>query len=155
MQTMEARRWRLKGPEMEGPVARWYARVRGSQSQLDLYREQAAQLTAGLPDGARVLEVAPGPGYLAIEIARNGRLHVTALDISRTFVQIASENARKAGVSVDFRNGDVAKMPFEAESFDLVVCQAAFKNFTLPRTALAEMHRVLRTGGTAGHPGTE
>jgi ubiquinone/menaquinone biosynthesis C-methylase UbiE len=123
--------------------------VRGSQSQLDLYREQAAQLTAGLPDGARVLEVAPGPGYLAIEIARNGRLHVTALDISRTFVQIGSENARKAGVRVDFRHGDVANMPFEAESFDLVVCQAAFKNFTLPRTALAEVHRVLRTGGTA------
>jgi ubiquinone/menaquinone biosynthesis C-methylase UbiE len=64
-------------------------------------------------------------------------------------VQIGSENARKAGVRVDFRHGDVANMPFEAESFDLVVCQAAFKNFTLPRTALAEVHRVLRTGGTA------
>jgi ubiquinone/menaquinone biosynthesis C-methylase UbiE len=40
-------------------------------------------------------------------------------------------------------------MPFGAETFDLIVCQAAFKNFTLPRTALAEMHRVLRAGGTA------
>jgi ubiquinone/menaquinone biosynthesis C-methylase UbiE len=40
-------------------------------------------------------------------------------------------------------------MPFENESFDLIVCQAAFKNFTLPQTALAEMYRVLRTGGTA------
>jgi ubiquinone/menaquinone biosynthesis C-methylase UbiE len=40
-------------------------------------------------------------------------------------------------------------MPFAAESFDLVVCQAAFKNFTQPRSALAEMYRVLRTGGTA------
>jgi ubiquinone/menaquinone biosynthesis C-methylase UbiE len=149
MQAMETRRWRIKSPEMEGPIARWYARVRGSQSQLDLYRKQAAQLTAGLPDGAKVLEVAPGPGYLAIEMARSGRLHVTALDISRTFVQIASENARKAGVSIDFRNGDVADMPFEPDSFDLIVCQAAFKNFTLPRTALAEMHRVLRKGGTA------
>jgi ubiquinone/menaquinone biosynthesis C-methylase UbiE len=29
------------------------------------------------------------------------------------------------------------------------VCQAAFKNFTLPRSALAEMHRVLRIGGNA------
>jgi ubiquinone/menaquinone biosynthesis C-methylase UbiE len=40
-------------------------------------------------------------------------------------------------------------MPFEAESFDLIFCQAAFKNFTLPRIALAEMYRVLRNGGTA------
>jgi ubiquinone/menaquinone biosynthesis C-methylase UbiE len=52
-------------------------------------------------------------------------------------------------VTVEFRQGDVARMPFESESFDLVVCQAAFKNFTLPGTALAEMHRVLRAGGTA------
>jgi ubiquinone/menaquinone biosynthesis C-methylase UbiE len=149
MQSIETRRWRLKGPEMEGPIARWYARVRGSQSQLEAYRKQASQLTAALQDGGKVLEVAPGPGYLSIEMARLRRFHVTALDISRTFVQIGSENARRAGVSVDFRNGDVANMPFEAESFDLIVCQAAFKNFTLPRTALAEMHRVLRTRGTA------
>jgi ubiquinone/menaquinone biosynthesis C-methylase UbiE len=145
----ETRRWRIKGPEMEGPVARWYARARGSKSQLAAYRKQALQLTGGLRAGARVLEVAPGPGYLAIEMARTGLIHVTGLDISRTFVKIASENARAAGVSVDFRNGDAARMPFDAESFDLVVCQAAFKNFTLPRSALAEVHRVLRTGGTA------
>ena len=146
---METRRWRLKGPEMEGPIARWYARVRGSKSQIEAYRKHAAQLTAGLTDGARVLEVAPGPGYLSIEMARLRRFHVTALDISHTFVEIGSENARRAGVTVDFRQGDVAKMPFEADSFDLIVCQAAFKNFTLPRTALAEMYRVLCNGGTA------
>ena len=149
MQTMETRRWRLRGPEMEGPIARWYTRVRGSKTQIEAYRTQAAHLTAGLPDGARVLEVASGPGYLSIEMARLRRLDVTALDISHTFVEIGSNGARQAGVSVDFRQGDVAKMPFEADSFDLVVCQAAFKNFTLPRTALAEMYRVLRTGGTA------
>jgi ubiquinone/menaquinone biosynthesis C-methylase UbiE len=145
----ETRRWRFKGPEMEGPVARWYARIRGSKTQLDMYREQARQLTEGLAQGARVLEVAPGPGYLAIEMARPGKFHVTGLDISRTFVQIASENAHESGVTVDFRQGDVARMPFDAESFDLVVCQAAFKNFTLPHSALAEMHRVLSAGGTA------
>jgi len=149
MQTMETPRWRFKGPEMEGPVARWYAKVRASKSQLEAYRMQAAQLTAGLPEGAKILEVAPGPGYLSIEMARLRRFDLTALDISHTFVQIAGDNARRAGVSVDFRQGDVATMPFATGSFDLIVCQAAFKNFTLPRTALAEMHRVLRTGGTA------
>jgi ubiquinone/menaquinone biosynthesis C-methylase UbiE len=149
MPTTETRRWRFKGPEMEGPVARWYARLRSSQSQIEGYRKQATRLAAGLPDGARVLEVAPGPGHLAIAMARSGRLHVTGLDISRTFVEIATDNAREAGATVDFRQGDAASMPFADESFDLIVCQAAFKNFTLPRSALAEMHRVLRTGGTA------
>jgi ubiquinone/menaquinone biosynthesis C-methylase UbiE len=149
MQMTEKRRWRFKGFEMEGPVARWYARVRGSDSQLALYRRQARQLTEGLRDGAAVLEVAPGPGYLAIEMARLGKFQVTGLDISRTFVRIASENARQAGVTVDFRQGDVARMPFDSGTFDLVVCQAAFKNFPLPHGALAELHRVLRPGGNA------
>jgi len=149
MQMAETGRWRFKGPEMEGPIARWYARVRGTASQLESYRKQAQQFTEGFPDGARVLEIAPGPGFVAIEMARLGRFQVTGLDISRTFVEIAIENARKAGVTVEFLHGDAARMPLESESFDLVVCQAAFKNFTLPHSALAEIHRVLRVGGTA------
>src|SRR5205814_4631197 len=112
MQMTETRRWRFKGPEMEGPVARWYARVRGSKRQLDAYREQASQITAGLPASARVLEVAFGPGYLAIEMARLG-FHVTGLDISRTFVEIATENVRPAGVTGYSRQGEVAQMPLD------------------------------------------
>jgi ubiquinone/menaquinone biosynthesis C-methylase UbiE len=136
-------------PEMEGPMARWYARQRGSGDQIEQYRQQAVALVGALPDGAQVLEVAPGPGYLSIEIARLGRFTVTGLDISRTFVEIARDGARQAGVSVEFRHGDVARMPFQDGSFDLIVCQAAFKNFTEPVRALDEMYRVLRPGGTA------
>lgn len=140
---------RLLLPEMEGLTARWYARQRGTSRQVEAWRKQAAQLTAGLPDGASVLEVAPGPGYLAVEVARRGGVQVTGLDISRTMVQIAGETARKAGVNVDFREGDVAAMPFPDWSFDLIICQAAFKNFRRPVNALNEMHRVLRSGGVA------
>jgi ubiquinone/menaquinone biosynthesis C-methylase UbiE len=136
-------------PEMEGVTARWYARQRGTPSQIVVYRDQASQLTAGLPDGAAVLEVAPGPGYLAIEVARLDRFQVTGLDISRTMVEIAHENATSAGVAVDFERGDATAMPFADGSFDLIVCQAAFKNFRRPVSALDEMHRVLRPGGLA------
>jgi ubiquinone/menaquinone biosynthesis C-methylase UbiE len=142
-------RRRFQVPEMEGRTARWYARTRGSASQLEVCRRDAARLTAGLEPGATVLEVAPGPGYLAVEMARSGRLRVTGLDISRTMVQIATENARTAGATVDVRQGDVSSMPFAAGSFDLIVCQAAFKNFKRPVEALDEMHRVLRAGGVA------
>ena len=138
-----------RGLPMEGFVARWYARLRNSPSQIELYCRQASELTAGLPGGADVLEVAPGPGYLAIEIARLNGYHVTAMDISRTFVEIAARNASRAHVSVDVRQGDAASMPFGDESFDLIVCQAAFKNFARPTEALNEMHRVLRGGGVA------
>jgi ubiquinone/menaquinone biosynthesis C-methylase UbiE len=149
MQATARARWRFKGPEMEGVVARWYARVRGTRSQIEACRKEAERLTESLPAGCRVLEVAFGPGYLAIELAKLGRVQVTGLDISHTFVRIASQNASKAGATVDFQQGDAAVIPFEADTFDLIICQAAFKNFVHPGSALSEMHRVLRAGGTA------
>jgi ubiquinone/menaquinone biosynthesis C-methylase UbiE len=149
MQATGVARWRIKGPEMEGVVARWYSRIRGTRSQIEAYRKEAERLTSRLPEGAKVLEVAFGPGYLAIELARLGRYKVSGLDISHTFVKIAGQNAREAGVTADFHQGDAAVMPLETDSFDLIVCQAAFKNFVHPGSALSEMHRVLGGGGTA------
>ena len=149
MQTTDKQQKGYKGLAMEGLVARWYTRIRRSGSQIEEWRKQAAHLTSGLPDGADILEVAPGPGYFTIELARLARFHVTGLDISHTFVGIAGEHARQAGVSVDFQQGDVSSMPFAEGSFDLIVCQAAFKNFSRPDKAIDEMYRVLRDGGTA------
>jgi len=149
MEASVTRQKGYKGLAMEGFVARRYAKLRRSGSQLGEWRKQAARLTSSLRDGADILELAPGPGYFAIELARTGRFHVTGLDISRTFVQIADDNAREAGVGVTFRLGDASQMPFPDATFDMVVCQAAFKNFSRPREALDEMYRVLREGGTA------
>ena len=136
-------------PEMEGRSARWYARQRGTPAQIAVFRAQAAQITAGLPSGADILEVAPGPGYMAIEMSRLGSFKVTGLDISHTMIDIAREHAAATGASIDFQLGDVTSMPFADGSFDLIVCQAAFKNFRQPLTALNEMRRALRPGGVA------
>jgi ubiquinone/menaquinone biosynthesis C-methylase UbiE len=135
-----------KGMGMEGPVARWYEK--NTRKDLEEFRKVAGRLGAIPPDGGDVLEVAPGPGFLAIEMARSGKLHVTGLDISKTFVELARKNAAQAGVRVDFRAGNASEMPFAENSFDLLVCRAAFKNFSEPQKALREMHRVLRPGGT-------
>jgi ubiquinone/menaquinone biosynthesis C-methylase UbiE len=62
---------------------------------------------------------------------------------------MAAANAAQAGVSIEFREGDAAALPFSEDSFDLVVCRAAFKNFSDPLGAVREMHRVLRPGGNA------
>jgi len=146
--TVNEKRFKLI-PEMEGRQARWYARQRRSGGQLAGYRSRAAELAATLPDGAEVLEVAPGPGYQAVELARGGRVAVHGVDVSRTMVEIATEHAAAEGVTVAFRRGDAAALPHPDASFDLIVCQAAFKNFTEPVKALDEMHRVLRPGGAA------
>jgi ubiquinone/menaquinone biosynthesis C-methylase UbiE len=134
---------------MEGFVARWYARITGGERQRDSYRASAGRVAARLASGAGVLEVAPGPGYLAIELARLGDYRVVGLDLSRSFVEMARRNAAAAGVAVTFEHGSASDMPFAADAFDFVVCRAAFKNFADPVQALNEMHRVLRPGGKA------
>ncbi len=149
MQTKNKQPKGYKGLPMEGIVAHWYKRIRQSGSQIEEWRKQAIQITSYLPDGADILEVAPGPGYFAIEMARLDRFHMTALDISHTFVGIARENAQQAGVSVNFQQGDASHMPFAEGSFDLIICQSAFKNFSQPGKVIDEMYRVLRDGGTA------
>jgi ubiquinone/menaquinone biosynthesis C-methylase UbiE len=136
-----------RGLPMEGLLARWYARTT-ARNMAD-YRAAAAAVAAQVEAEARVLEVASGPGYLAIELAKVGRYQIVGLDISSTFVQLATANARNAGVAVAFHHGDVACMPFDPDSFDVIVCRAAFKNFSRPAQALREMHRVLKPGGKA------
>jgi len=133
------------GVQMEGPIATWYARITRDRRDLPVV---AGAIAERLPAGSAILEVAPGPGYLSIELARRG-FTVTGLDISRSFVKMASEGAERAGVAADFRHGDVAQMPFAADSFDFVVCQAAFKNFPDPVMALNEIYRVLKPGASA------
>jgi ubiquinone/menaquinone biosynthesis C-methylase UbiE len=149
MSTTSAKKSRkgYRGLAMEGLIARWYAR--NTASHLADYRKAARWVADELPEGGEVLEVAPGPGYLAIELARLGPYRVVGLDISHSFVCMARGNALKAGVTAAFEEGDAAAMPFPVGSFDFVVCRAAFKNFSQPVQALTEMHRVLRPGGKA------
>src|SRR6266568_3854869 len=124
-----------KGIPMEGVIATWYAKnTSRDRSRFDAVARAVAER---VPPGGRVLE-----------IAQSGR-QVAALDISKSFVRMARENASRAGVAIDVRHGNAAAMPFADASFDLVVCMAAFKNFSDPVGALDEMHRVLKPGGQA------
>ncbi len=135
-----------KGPAMEGVIASWYAKNTKGESRA--FRETAERIASELKPRARVLEVAPGPGYMTVELAKLG-LEVSALDISHAFVRMTQENTRAAGFDVDVRHGNASQMPFAEGSFDYVVCRAAFKNFADPVGAIDEMYRVLAPGGQA------
>ena len=135
-----------KDRTIEGRMAAWYTKNRGRD--WTWFQTIARQVADRVPPGARVLDVATGPGSLAIEIAKTGR-RVSALDLSRSFVKIAREEAARAGVTVEVRHGSASAMPFADASFDFVICTAAFKNFANPLGALNEMHRVLVPGGQA------
>jgi SAM-dependent methyltransferase len=102
-----------------------------------------ARVTAG----QRVLDVACGTGVVAITAARAGA-RVSGLDLTPPLLEHAAENARVAGVPVDFRQGDVEQLPFENGAFDAVLSQYGHMFAPRPDVAVREMLRVLKPGGT-------
>src|SRR5689334_7764829 len=136
-----------KGLPMEGVIAAWYSKT--TLKDLKRHKLMAKQLVEKIPTNGKVLEIAPGPGYFCIELAKLGNYQITGLDISKSFVEIARKNAAKAGSKIDFREGNASEMPFKDNTFDLTFCQAAFKNFSEPVQAIREMYRVLKPGGVA------
>lgn len=134
-----------KGMGMEGGIARWYDKT--TRKDMPTFHELAAKIASVAGAGGTVLEVAPGPGFLSIEMAKRG-LDVQAVDISKTFVEIARKNAEEAGVRATFMQGNAAELPVINKCVDFVVCRAAFKNFAEPVKAMSEMLRVLKPGGT-------
>jgi ubiquinone/menaquinone biosynthesis C-methylase UbiE len=132
---------------IKGLVAKWYAS--NTAEMMNEYVDLARRIAGELAPLSSVLEVAPGPGYFSIELAKLGRFSITGLDLSPTFVKMASQKAAEAGVKVDFMQGSASNMPLPKESFDFLLCRAAFKNFAAPVGALREICRVLKPGGRA------
>ncbi|MGA7562881.1 MAG: class I SAM-dependent methyltransferase [Desulfobaccales bacterium] len=136
-----------KGWGMEGFIAKWYAKT--TLKDLKEFKTLAKRIAENLQYGSNVLELAPGPGYLAIELAKLCNYKIVGMDISKTFVEIAQDKAKQAGVAIEFRQGNASNMPFDDETFDLIICRAAFKNFSEPVKALSEIYRVLNANGKA------
>ncbi len=123
-----------KGLPMEGVIASWYAKT--TLKDLKRHKLMAKQLVEKIPANGKILEIAPGPGYFCIELAKLGNFQITGLDISKSFVEIARKNAAEAVLNIDFREGNASAMPFKDNTFDFTFCQAAFKNFSEPVKAI-------------------
>lgn len=102
---------------------------------------------AGIRSGDRVLDVGCGTGVVAVTSAGRGA-RVTALDLTPELLERARENARIAGVTVEYHEGDVESLPFGNAEFDVVVSQFGHIFAPRPEVALTEMLRVLKPAGT-------
>ena len=93
------------------------------------------------PD-ATLLDVATGPGSLALEATKLGMI-CTGVDLSPGMIQLAE----KSNPGIAFRVADVEHLPFADASFDAVVCNFGLGHFPYPGASVAECVRVLKPGG--------
>ena len=107
---------------------------------------------AGVPEGfsGSLLEVPVGTGVLTMPLYQSlPDAQVTCLDYSADMMAAARARAERDGLSnVSFVQGDVGALPFDDESFDVVMSLNGFHAFPDKEAAYAETFRVLKPGGT-------
>jgi ubiquinone/menaquinone biosynthesis C-methylase UbiE len=119
-----------------------------------LYRRIVADvMTGGLPVGATVLDVGTGPGIVPRMLATaTAGLHVRGVDLSAEMVSRASEAAAELGLPSErlgYDVADVANLPFDDASVDLVISSLSLHHWSQPAAGLREVARVLKPGAQA------
>ena len=104
---------------------------------------------AGLKPGMKVLDVSSGRGTQSISYAKQFSVKVTGLDISEEMIKSASKNAKKEGIDnlISFKWGDSQDLPFEDNSFDVVINECAVGIPDDSQKVLDEMVRVAKSNG--------
>lgn len=97
--------------------------------------------------GMKVLDVACGSGNLAIVAAQKGA-EVIGIDIADNLIDAAIKRAAAAGLDIKFEVGDAEAMPYEDNSFDLVMTMFGAMFAPRPEVAASELVRVCKRGGT-------
>lgn len=99
-------------------------------------------------EGARFLDLGCGNGFAtryALQRLKGPALAV-GIDLSPSMTHLA--RARTGVEASDFVTGAIDALPFPPESFDVAYSNEALYYVAEPSTALAEIHRVLKPGGT-------
>ena len=94
----------------------------------------------------RAIDVGTGPGQLAFYLAQAG-FNTTGIDISPGMIDRAGRKARELNLNIDFRTGDAENLPFEDNTFDVVVTRNLVWTLPHPQAAIREWHRILKPGG--------
>jgi len=110
--------------------------------------KRTAELAA-LKPGLKILDVSSGRGTQSIFYAQEYGVNVIGLDLSEEMIHTARKNAENEGVEslVTFKKGDSQNLPFEDETFDVVINECAVGIPDDSQKVLDEMVRVAKTGG--------
>ena len=109
----------------------------------------AAYLLPHLSSGVAVLDVGCGPGTITADLATLVTpARVTALEVTEDALNLArAEIVRRGLTNVDFAVGDVHRLDFADDTFDVVHAHQVLQHLGDPVAALREMRRVTRPGG--------
>ena len=120
-----------------------------NREECDAYLEKAL---SGIPDhfSGRLLEVPVGTGILTMPVYRTlPDAAITCLDYSEDMMGQAQEKANRLALkNVTFQQGDVGALPYETDTFDVVLSLNGFHAFPDKEAAYREIFRVLKPGGT-------
>ncbi|UPK73815.1 class I SAM-dependent methyltransferase [Nocardioidaceae bacterium SCSIO 66511] len=101
----------------------------------------------GWPYG-KSLEIGCGTGFFSLNLRLAGvvdEVHVT--DISPGMVEAAKHNAAELGFAIDGQAADAEALPYDDDTFDVVIGHAVIHHIPDVEQAFREMFRVLRPGG--------
>ncbi|GAM13399.1 class I SAM-dependent methyltransferase [Mesobacillus selenatarsenatis] len=96
--------------------------------------------------GGKALDLGCGTGIYTIWLARMG-LNVTGVDISSNMLEIAKEKTIASSLNIDYVQSDIQKLPFDEETFDLIVANIVLEFVKDPEAVVNEAIRVLKKGG--------
>lgn len=118
-------------------------------------RFRAVAGDTGWPYG-RAMELGSGTGFFLLNLMQGGVIEKGSVtDLSPGMVQVALNNAENLGLPVDGRVADAERIPYDDETFDLVVGHAVLHHIPDVAAAMREVLRVLKPGGRfvfAGEP---
>jgi 2-polyprenyl-3-methyl-5-hydroxy-6-metoxy-1,4-benzoquinol methylase len=114
------------------------------------HRDRFIALASHAP-GGRVLDICCGPGWLSLELARNGQT-VDAYDLSHEAIALArrmlAENPYQEGFGgINYHVGDVTKVDLGVEQYDAVTGSSAFHHIDDLRAFMETIYRALKPGG--------
>lgn len=116
---------------------------RSEQRQLELER---AMVALALAQGMRLLDAGCGTGQWAVGFAHFG-CDVTAIDLAPEMLVRARVHADVAGVSIQFREGDITDIADPDGTYDAIHCRCAIQFNPDPAAVLREFHRLIAPGG--------
>ena len=115
------------------------------------YNTVADEILSHIQQGS-MLDLGTGPGYLPVEIVKRApKINIIGVDLSRRLIQMARDNAQKAGLSsqLNFEVGNSSRLRFDDAAFDMVISTGMLHSLKKPVNVLTEINRVLKPGADA------